>query len=220
MRPTASRLRWIFLVCLFQGGWASYCQAADWPQWLGANRDGIWRETGILEKFPPGGPKVLWRVPIHEGYSGPSVADGRVYVMDRQRARDETGKPMRPTRQGIPGNERILCLDSRDGQVIWKNEYDCSYKVSYPSGPRTTPLVHQGRVYTLGAMGDLRCLDAKSGTPRWSKNLCQEYKVDPPVWGYAAHPLIDGDLLFCLVGGEGKAVVVFRKIPAKRYGKL
>jgi outer membrane protein assembly factor BamB len=187
----------------------------DWPQWLGAKRDGVWRETDILQKFPPGGPKVLWRQPIHEGYSGPSVAEGKVYVMDRQRARDESGKPVKPTRKGIPGTERVLCLDAKDGRLLWNDEYDCPYKVSYPSGPRTTPLVLQGRVYTLGAMGDLRVLDAATGKPIWTKNVAQEFKVDAPVWGYAAHPLIDGDLLYCLVGGEGSAVVAFNKDTGK-----
>src|SRR5438105_3298892 len=83
--------------------------ADDWPQWLGAQRDGVWRETGLLTKFPPAGPKVLWRIPLGSGYSGPAVANGRVYVMDRERARDVDGKPSRPTRAGIPGNERLLC---------------------------------------------------------------------------------------------------------------
>src|SRR4051794_39167242 len=68
-------------------------RADDWPEWLGAKRDGVWRETGILEKFPPGGPKVLWRSPLGPGYSGPSVANGRVYLMDRQPAVLPDGKP-------------------------------------------------------------------------------------------------------------------------------
>src|SRR6516165_4064883 len=194
-------------------------EADDWPGWLGPKRDGVWRETGLLEKFPPGGPTVVWRSAIANGYSGPAVAEGRVYVMDRERAKDAAGKPLRPTRQGIAGNERILCLSAADGKVVWTHVYDCPYKVSYPSGPRTTPLVHQGRVYTLGAMGDLRCLDAKSAKRLWTKNLCQEYKVDSPVWGYAAHPLVDGDLLYSLVGGEGSAVVAFHKDTGKEVWK-
>ncbi|HEV3115823.1 MAG TPA: PQQ-binding-like beta-propeller repeat protein, partial [Gemmataceae bacterium] len=184
--------------------------ALDWPQWLGPTRDGVWRENGLLARFPAGGPKVLWRIAIGGGYSGPAVADGRVYVMDRQRAVDDNGKPRRPTRSGIPGNERVLCLSSADGKLLWKYEYDCPYTISYPSGPRTTPLVHEDSVYTLGAMGDLLCLDRSNGKVRWAKNLAKEYKLDsPPVWGYAAHPLLDGDLLYCLVGGEGSAVVAF-----------
>ncbi|HEV3204381.1 MAG TPA: PQQ-binding-like beta-propeller repeat protein [Gemmataceae bacterium] len=194
-------------------------QAEDWPGWLGAKRDGIWRETGLLEKFPPGGPKVVWRATIANGYSGPAVADGRVYVMDRERTKDADGKPLRPSRQGILGNERVLCLNAADGQVIWKHIYDCPYKVSYPSGPRTTPLLHQKHLYTLGAMGDLCCLEADTGSLRWTKNLCKEYKVDAPVWGFAAHLLIDGDLLFTLAGGEGSAVAALNKDTGKEVWK-
>jgi outer membrane protein assembly factor BamB len=139
------------------------------------------------------------------------VADGRVYVMDRLRAKDADGKPLRPTREGILGKERTLCLSTADGKLLWKDEYDCPYKLSYPQGPRTTPLVHQGRVYALGAMGDLRCLDAATGQPRWAKNLAKEYHTDPPVWGYAASLLLDGDLLYTLAGGEGSAVVALNK---------
>jgi outer membrane protein assembly factor BamB len=194
--------------------------ASDWPQWLGPNRDGVWRETGLVTKFPAGGPRVLWRIPMAAGYSGPAVADGRIYVMDRERALDADGKPQRPTRDGIPGNERVLCLDATNGRLIWKHEYNCPYTISYPSGPRTTPLVHHGRVYTLGAMGDLKCLDSKTGKVRWAKNLCQEYQLEgPPVWGFAAHPLLDGDLLYCLVGSKDSAVVAFHKDTGKEVWK-
>ena len=84
-------------------------RAADWPQWLGADRDGVWRETGLLEKFPKGGPKVLWRVPVGTGYSGPAVVGDRVYVMDRERAKDEKGQPLRPTRQELAGSVAAHC---------------------------------------------------------------------------------------------------------------
>lgn len=187
----------------------------DWPQWLGPERDGVWREKGLIEKFAASGPKVLWRAPLSTGYSGPAVAGDRVYVMDRERAVGPDGKPLRPTRQGIPGKERVLCLGTADGKLLWKHEYDCPYKVSYGSGPRTTPLVRDGRVYTLGAMGDLRCLDAATGEVRWSRNFVQDFRADVPVWGWAAHPLLDGDLLYCVVGGEGSAVVAFHKDTGK-----
>ena len=201
------------------GVWAfpvSAGRALDWPQWLGPERDGVWRETSLVTKFPTGGPKVLWRRPIGTGYSGPAVAGGRVYVMDREQAKDARGKPGR----SIPGKERVLCLRAGDGKLIWKDEYDCPYTISYPSGPRTTPLVHGGRVYTLGAMGDLRCRNAVTGTPRWSRRLMKDYRLDsPPVWGYAGHPLLDGDLLYCLVGGKGSAVVAFDKDNGKEVWK-
>jgi uncharacterized protein (TIGR03067 family) len=191
----------------------------DWPHWQGPARDGMWRESGILARFPPGGPKVLWRMPVGGGYSGPAVAGDRLYVMDRLRAKDASGKPLRPTRAGIPGNERVLCLDAGSGKLIWKHEYDCPYKISFPAGPRTTPAVDDDRVYTLGAMGDVRCLDAASGNLRWSKNLIQEYHTDPPVWGWANHLLVDGNLVFCLVGGKGSAVVAFDKKTGKEKWK-
>jgi outer membrane protein assembly factor BamB len=186
-------------------------EANDWPQWLGPKRDAVWRETGLLERFPADGPKFLWKTPLGTGYSGPAVADGFVYVMDRQRPVDADGKPARVTRAGVPGKERVLCLRAADGKLVWKYEYDCPYKISYASGPRTTPLVHQGSVYTLGAMGDLCRLEALTGKVQWSKNLSAEYKAKPPAWGWAAHPLIEGDLLYSLVGGPGSAVVAFNK---------
>jgi outer membrane protein assembly factor BamB len=195
-------------------------RADDWPQWLGAQRDGVWRETGLLERFPKGGPRVLWRAPLGTGYAGPAVAGDRVYVMDRSRATDKEGKPMRPTRKGILGKERVLCLSTTDGKVLWQHEYDCPYTISYGVGPRTTPIVQDGRVYTLGAMGDLLCLDADTGKVHWAKSLPKEYKLDsPPVWGWAAHPLLDGALLYCLVGGEGSAVVAFNKDTGKEVWK-
>ena len=172
-------------------------RADDWPQWMGPKRDGVWREMGLLEKFPEGGPKVLWRTPLGSGYSGPAVAGGRVFVMDFARATDEQGQPLRATRKGIPGSERLVCCDARDGKLVWKHEYECPYTISYPTGPRTTPLVENDRVYMLGAMGELAQLNAADGKVLWSKNLVSQYKTEPPVWGYAAHPLVDGELLYC-----------------------
>jgi outer membrane protein assembly factor BamB len=185
--------------------------AIDWPEWLGNNRDGVWRETGLLRKFPEGGPKVLWRTPLGSGYSGPAVADGRVYVIDRQLTPDVKPKRQPSGRVETAGTERVICLDAATGKQIWIHEYDCPYSMSYPSGPRNTPLVRDGRVYVLGAMGHLKCLNANDGSVRWEKNLPKQYKCEAPVWGYASHPLLDGDLLYCLIGGEGSAVVAFNK---------
>ncbi len=132
-------------------------QAADWPQWLGPNRDSIWRESGIIEKFPTNGPTVLWHADIGGGYSGPSVAKGRVYVTDRQLAVG-ANNPADPFQRGvINGTERVLCLDESTGKQIWKYEYNSPYTISYAAGPRVTPLVAEGLVYTLGAEGDLFC---------------------------------------------------------------
>jgi hypothetical protein len=189
----------------------------DWPQWLGPHRDSVWRESGILEKFPPGGPKVLWRAPVAGGYTGPAVADGRVYVMDRvvpPGVKDPTEGFVR-RKEPIPGTERVLCFSAADGKLLWKHEYDCPYYLGYPLGPRCTPLVAGGKVYTLGAEGHLFCLDAASGKVQWSHDLVKEYQAKAPIWGYAAHPLLDGQKLICMVGGEGSTAVAFDKDTGK-----
>ncbi|CAN5361229.1 PQQ-like beta-propeller repeat protein [soil metagenome] len=205
------------LICLLSLGTAA--PASDWPQWFGPQRDGVWREEGLVAKYPPGGPKVLWRLPVGGGYSGPAVANGRVYVMDRVRAKNEAGKPARNTRDGTPGTEAVLCLEAGTGKQIWKHEYACPYRISYASGPRCTPLIEGDRVYTIGAMGDLLCLNAADGKVVWSKNVATDYKAEVPVWGFASSPLIDNNRLICMVGGEGSAVVAFDKHTGKEIWK-
>ena len=198
--------------------WASFAWATaapavahDWPQWLGPQRDGVWRESGLVEKFPDGGPKIRWRAKLGIGYSGPAIVGQRLFITDLLRPTDDKGQPLRATRKGIPGTERVLCLNTDDGSTLWTHQYDCPYTISYPSGPRTTPVVDGATVYALGAMGDLVALDAASGTPRWTKNLAKTYRQEVPVWGHAAHPLVDGELLFTLVGGPDSAIVALNK---------
>ena len=82
--------------------------ADDWPQWLGPQRDGVWRETDLVERFPPDGPTIRWRVPVAIGYSGPAVAAGKVYVTDLARQKDESGKPLRASAQGNPGHRACV----------------------------------------------------------------------------------------------------------------
>jgi outer membrane protein assembly factor BamB len=187
--------------------------ADDWPQWMGPKRDGVWRETGILDAFPSDGPKINWRLPIGGGYAGPAVAAGKVFVTDRQLKEGAT-VPSDPFARGsIPATERVLCLNEADGQILWHHEYDCPYTVSYPAGPRCTPTVDGDRVYTLGAEGHLFCLNIADGSVVWSKQFQKDFHLkSAPVWGFAAHPLVDGNKLICLVGGEGSTVVAFDKL--------
>ncbi len=189
--------------------------AADWPQWLGAKRDGVWRESGILKKFPEGGPKVNWRVPIGGGYAGPAVADGRVLIMDRQLAKGTANPDNQFDRGMIPGSERVIRLDEKTGRELWVHEYDCGYTVSYPAGPRATATVDGGRVYTLGAEGNLLCLNAESGKVLWQKDFKKEYGVKSPVWGFTGHPLVRGVHLICLARGKGSTAVCFDKLTGK-----
>jgi outer membrane protein assembly factor BamB len=189
---------------------ANFVCAADWPQWMGPDREDVWPEKGIIEEFPEGGLKVLWRKPIHGGFSGPAVADGRVYITDYVKAAGDA-KPAPTKRNDLQGVERTLCLDAGTGDEIWKHEYSCDYAISYPAGPRCTPTVENGKVFTLGAMGDLFCFEAATGKIVWSKNLPKAYKASVPLWGYAGHPLVYKSLLICTVGGEDSTVVAFNK---------
>ena len=190
-------------------------RADDWPQWLGPQRDGVWRETGIIERFPESGPTVRWRVPIGGGYSGPAVADGRVFVLDRQLAKDASNPKNAFSRGSIPGTERVLCLNEADGKQLWAHEYDCPYTVSYAAGPRATPVISGGKVYALGAEGNLSCLDAATGKEIWARDFKKDFGIATPMWGFAGHPLLDGQKLICLVGGEGSVAVAFDKDTGK-----
>ena len=186
----------------------------DWPQWLGPNRDSVWRETGIVREFPKDGLSVKWRSTIGGGYAGPAVAGGKVYVADYLRdSGDAKNGPWH--RAESKGRERVLCLNAQNGEIVWTHEYACSYRVSYPCGPRVTPTVHDGKVYMLGTMGHLCCLDADTGKLVWSKELTAEYETETPIWGFAGHPLVDGDKLICLVGGKGSVAVALDKNTGK-----
>ncbi|MFY9255323.1 MAG: PQQ-binding-like beta-propeller repeat protein [Fuerstiella sp.] len=177
-------------------------QADDWPQWGGPQRDIVWRETGIVATFPTNGllPRV-WSAEVGEGYSGPAVADGLVYLTDR--IQDE-------------GNERVLCFDAETGKEVWKQEYASRYTVSYPAGPRATPVIDEGRVFTIGAVGQMFCFDAKTGAEIWKIDFQADFGTKLPIWGMAASPLVDGQQLITLVGGaNGALVVAFDKATGK-----
>jgi outer membrane protein assembly factor BamB len=207
------RLRLWMLCPILLALLAPAARGDDWPQWMGPSRDDVWKETGILDKFPDGGPKIRWRAKVGLGYAGPAVAAGRVYVLDYLSTGDSKGYPT--VRGKLKGSERLACFNAADGTLLWKHEYDCPYDVSYPGGPRCTPTVQGGKVYALGAMGDLECLDAEKGDVVWSHDLKKDYKIKTPQWGFCGHPLVDGNKLFCLVGGEGSVAVAFDKDTGK-----
>lgn len=184
--------------------------ADDWPQWMGPQRSGVWSERGVVTEVPDGGLPVKWRAPLGLGYAGPAVANGRVYVFDYQLASgDVAANP--GSLDKLQGQERVVCLDAQSGDLIWAHDYDQPYAISYGSGPRTTPTIDGDRVYALGAEGKLICLNAENGDVVWSHDLKDEYGAKTPYWGHTAHPLVQGDLLISLSGGEGSAVVAFNK---------
>ncbi|MFK7736064.1 MAG: PQQ-binding-like beta-propeller repeat protein [Pirellulaceae bacterium] len=176
---------------------------------MGPDRDNRWNAEDIIRKFPASGPKVLWETPVAGGYSGPAVVGNKVYLTDF--VTDSNVKVANFERREFPGTERVLCLDAESGKVIWKHEYPLTTTVSYPAGPRCTPVVDGEFVYALGAEGNLVCFNTSSGDVVWEHDLRDEYKTKSALWGYAAHPLIDGNKLICIVGGEGSHAVAFDK---------
>ena len=169
--------------------------ADDWPQWRGPHRDGVWGETGIIEEFQAGNAQTVWRVPLSSGYSGPTVAAERVYVVDRVTEPEQV--------------ERVLCFDAMKGEKVWSHTYGCDYQnLPYPAGPRASVTISEGRAYALGSMGHFICLDAVSGQVLWRKDLNAEYAIRMPTWGIAASPLIEKELVIVQIGGEEKACIV------------
>ena len=182
--------------------------ADDWPQWRGANRDGIWLETGLVEKFAGDKLQLRWRIPVASGYSGPTVADGRVYITDRL---------VEPKQV-----ERVHAFDWRDGKQLWTHAYDCPYVgVGYTDGPRASVTIDDGRAYSLGTMGHLFCFDAIKGDVLWKKDLAKDYNIQMPIWGIAASPLIDQDLVILQIGGKGACLVALdKRTGAERWKAL
>lgn len=184
--------------------------ADDWPQWLGPDRDGTWAETGIVDSFPEGGPEILWRAPAGHGYSSPAVVDGKIYLSDYLIEEGEIANNP-GGRNRLEGEERIRCLDAETGEHIWSHSWDQPYFLSYPGGPRSTPTVADGKVYVLGAEGRFVCLDAETGEVVWEQDWKEKFGIDSPIWGFSMHPLVVGDTLYALVGGEGSVAVAFDK---------
>jgi outer membrane protein assembly factor BamB len=180
---------------------------ADWPQWRGPNRDGVWPEDGVVERFTQPQLPICWRAEIGSGYSGPTVAAGRVYVTDRVAA---------PTQL-----ERVHCFDAMTGGKLWSREYKCDYEqVAKRDGPRASVTVDDRRAYALGTMGHLHCFDAVTGEILWKKDLKTEYKIRLPMWGIAAAPLIENDLVVVNVGGkDGACLIAFDKAGGRERWK-
>jgi outer membrane protein assembly factor BamB len=170
----------------------------DWPGWMGADRTGVSHETGLLKKWPKDGPNVVWEVKdLGEGYSTPSVAEGKIYLMSNRGMSDEFA----------------IALSVKDGSKIWERrvgKVGPNQGAQYP-GSRSTPTVDGDAVYVLGSDGDLACLDAEKGEVRWTKSLRKEFDGKPGMWAYPESPLIDGDVLVCTPGGDKATLAALNK---------
>ena len=178
---------------------------ADWPRILGPSYNSTSAESGLLQKFPAEKLRVVWEMPLSKGMGGPAISGGRIVVFHRP---DE--------------KETVECRDAATGKQQWKFEYDASYQPRYGggSGPRTSPVIANGRVFTFGVTGRLHCLDLATGKALWSHDCANEYAMKPAFFGFGSTPLVMGDRVIVQIGGvmDGKAVnsVAFDVATGKR----
>jgi outer membrane protein assembly factor BamB len=169
--------------------------AADWPQWRGPNRDGKSAETGLLEAWPKGGPRLLWKAQdLGPGYSGPAIAGDRLYIQGQQ-----------------GGQELVMAYDVHDGRQLWKTPAGRPFNGERGHGPRGTPTVDGARLYALSADGTLVCLETAGGKRVWELNLVEQFSGRGPNWGYSESPLVDGDRVIVAPGGPAAGVVALNK---------
>lgn len=161
----------------------------DWPQWRGPNRDGV-VSSFAAPKVWPEKLKTIWKVPVGIGHSSPVVVGSRVYTFSRQEE-----------------SEVATCLDLETGKVLWRDAYPTPYMMnpaafSHAKGPKSTPVLDNGRLYTFGISGILSCYDAATGKLRWRKEFSKQFKATSPFYGAAASPIVHNGLVIVHVGGH------------------
>jgi outer membrane protein assembly factor BamB len=196
-RTKFQRVRLAMTLGLLTG--LSSLAAEDWSQWRGPHRNGITGETGLLQEWPHGGPKLCWQLEdIGSGYAAPAVVGDRIYVLANEGS----------------DNEYVQALSTHDGALLWRTQLG---KVGNPDqqpkfpAARSTPTVDGALVYALGSDGDLACVTAESGEIQWRRNLRTDFGGKPGDWAYAESPLIDGDRLVCTPGGEEATLLALNK---------
>ncbi len=168
--------------------------ADDWPQFMGPNRDGISAETGLATSWPEGGPREVWQISVGEGYGSAAIRDGEVYILDRED--DE--------------KDILRCLSLADGKEVWRYEYSAPGSVGH-SGSRTAPTVDDKYVYTVGMMGNLRCINRKTPGPKWGKDLQVDLKAALPNWGFSQAPLLYKNLVIVAAQTADACAIAFDK---------
>ncbi|MFQ5528034.1 MAG: PQQ-binding-like beta-propeller repeat protein [Thermoanaerobaculia bacterium] len=176
--------------------------ADDWPQFRGLNRDGVSGETGLLSEWPQTGPPELWRLPIGEGYSAPSVVGDRLYTMYAGREQDGDGNEIEDGKEV----EYAAAFDAASGAEIWRTLIGGKLDTEFGNGPRSTPTLVGASVYVLGSHGDLAALDAADGSVRWTLSLIEAFGSTRPGWGFSTSMLVDNGKVIVEGGGpEGKS---------------
>src|SRR5262245_58239616 len=212
------RARSLVLAVLFGLGLVvlsqALCDAGDWPAWRGPARDGLSEESGLLQKWPQDGPKLLWTAKgLGSGYGTPSVANGKIYVMG---TKTDVGGKGKGKGGGFGGGfggpsvpEYLFCLDAaKEGKVIWSAEIGKTAGMF--AGPRCTPTVADGRVFVLSSNGRLACVSADKGEVIWKKDLEDAYGGKKGMFGYSESPLVDGDVLICTPGGSKATLLALK----------
>jgi outer membrane protein assembly factor BamB len=177
---------------------ATLARAGDWPQWLGPNRDG-----SSPEKVAPwkGDLKVLWKQAVGEAHSSPVVAGGKVFLHTRVAGKDA---------------EEVTAYDAKTGEKLWNVSYPrAAFGTPFGNGPRATPSVVDGKVYTYGITGILTCLQAADGKQLWQVDCLKEFKGKNLFFGVSSSPLVEGNRVMALVGAQGASVVAFEKDTGK-----
>lgn len=168
-------------------------EGMDWPHFLGPQETGISEETGLLSEWPDAGPPLVWTVDVGTGYSAPSVRGDRLVLHHR-----------------IDDEEIIECLEAGSGKSLWKRAHASRFKdpYGYNNGPRCTPLLTEDRCFTLGAEGKLTCVKLTDGSPVWRRDLRADFSIPDGFFGVGATPVLEGDKLIVLVGGQPNSGVV------------
>jgi outer membrane protein assembly factor BamB len=183
------------IVLLALGWWLASGLSADWPNWLGPNRNGSSPQTGLLTTWPAGGPKLLWKIEGGDGYSSVAVAGGRAYTIVQRQDR-----------------EIVLCLNANTGKVVWTYDIGPGFHNEYGNGPRSTPAVDDNRVYITSVNGPVLCLEANTGKRIWQRDLLRDFGAKRITWGMSASPLVEENLVLVIPGAPGASVAALNKM--------
>lgn len=190
------RAGWLIFLCSALGC-ARTAWASDWPQFLGPTRKAVYPADDAIKQWPKEGPRKVWEKKVGPGFSGPVVSTNRLILFHR-----------------LENREVIECLDSNTGKQLWTTDYPSAYRddFGFDEGPRGTPAISDGRVYTYGAEGVLSCIGLTDGTNVWRVNTKSVFRARKGFFGIGCSPLVEGNALLLIVGGEkGSGVVAFDK---------